>query len=1144
MFYQNSNDLVKQASANSGHVHNSYATQQQLINQGPKIDANNRVDTRLTNDDEGTTTNSLSIGSQFQNALNSIIGSFTSSTIEGNDGTPPPPPPLADSSKGPLGGNGDQTHVLNNIVQQNNDYVAQEDTYRKRVTAVTNISSDDKIQSRGQWAQVNDVEGVSKYGYITKDRIFQIWLAPTDPKNNPQNWFETSPVKQNGGVLGCPATTGSITKFEIDAKWDNIKPFDMIYAKNDTSHKTPLFMLTVEGVRVAKQSRWVNPNGMFSCGNESTNVFVKERPSADLDTSVKTNRQGCYIVNDGVKDSTFKERGFEFQADLANVSISQCKRRAEDLGASYFLMSAPESGQPNNKGGCWVATSSGEPNLNGLLSYDDTGKKCYNLGQAEGNEDGYMKSYGSTILPRFYGKTNSIDVSSDPPNPSCDHKTRNGCIFPSYKHTGDGICYPPNMNGTLAYGGLDRYDNNDLKAWLNTLSARNLDGVERPAVKEYVERCKNTKGYEFLNDNPVTRTKSEKSVALYSLKTDGPNGVDRTDTNGRGFVGRIAYIDHNGERHDYPESALSYIKPGDAGDVSGSTMRYVNIGPYDTRSAESSYSLREITPGKDADATNLLYKASRDGWGPVAFHQKCDNKGATYTRAIINDGKVLGAYTALNWTSDFHGYKGDPTAFLYDGEYKYTPNNGAWGAGTYETYMNMATYMPTFGGGHDFFIGGQTVSNNAFTFVTTNKVAPFGRKMYSGQSYTLSDLEVYAVDSTTFPKTMEYARRSRTMPVGEVINASMEKCQAMCDGDDKCGGYVYSNGSGADGKCELKDKTKMYPAGLRVVDHTKRLMLKVPTVNGAIDDPACATAGKGKYNVIDSAQYLYYPDGGEMSSGTKCNIGTIVPKQGKLQMPDVTPAITAVNTQANTTQSKIKEYGAQTKVSGTAESFTVLREGLDIETNTAAEGSTYGATMSGVSNTLKQIGNAQYQRERLDAIKDESNKLLIAQSYKFILWSILAILAIMALLKIKEMFGQDDVDEDGGGEGGGGGGILGFITSLFGIGAVKLDDIADKTGDVKAALANAGATIQQSGENLATGITEGADNLMTSANDAASNAVDSAKNMAEQVSETATNAVNSIGDAVGTGADASNAGGGGDGVKSGGRRAKLPRRSK
>jgi hypothetical protein len=199
-----------------------------------------------------------------------------------------------------------------------------------------------------------------------------------------------------------------------------------------------------------------------------------------------------------------------------------------------------------------------------------------------------------------------------------------------------------------------------------------------------------------------------------------------------------------------------------------------------------------------------------------------------------------------------------------------------------------------------------------------------------------------------------------------------------------------------------------------------------------------------------------------------------------------------------------------------------FQEGLE----TDISGTSYGTAMSDVKNTLTKIGNAQYQRERLDAIKDESNKLLISESYKFILWSILAILAVMALLKLKETFGQDDADDSGGGEGGGG--ILGFITSLFGIGAVKLDDIADKTGDMKAALSDAGATLQQSGENLATGITEGADNLVNSANEAANTAVDSARNMADQVSETAANAVNSIGET------ASGVMGGDNNVKTGG----------
>jgi hypothetical protein len=1031
MFYQNSNDLVKNATMKTGHVQNSNATQQEIIQQVHPINgnSNSNSNSNMVNGDHGggggggargTDTHSLSIGAQFQNAIQNIFGSITSGGsssntdiiegIQGNNAAPT----VANPGSGPIGGNGDgdMTQLASSTVNEDKAYVEQENTHRRKVAAVDKLLTLENKQRLGEWAKIIDTAGVSKHGYITKDRIFQIWL-----EKEPKNWFETLNMKQNSGVLGCPVASGNLKKIEIGVNWDAIKPFTMVYAKNDNSLTTPLFMLTNDGVRDIKRSK--EESGLFSCGNERTNVFVTERPSADFDNSAKTNRQGCYIVNTNVKDQTFKDRGFTYQEDLFEASISQCKRRAEDLGSSYFLVSESASGKHPNKGGCWVYTGSGEPNLNGLLTYDEGATKCNNANEVEGDEDGFMKSYGPTILPRLYG-----------------------------------------------------------------------------------------------NSRPV------KSMALYSLKVGGPTGVDSMNQNGRGYVGRIAYIDHNGERHDYPESALSYIR---SGEKDKDKLEYVNIGAYDTRSSESSYSLKEITPGSFSDATNLLYKASRDGWSQHTFHQKCDDKGATYTRAVINDGRVLGAYTSVSWSSNVQNYKGDTTAFLYDGSEKYTPNNGHWGAGNYDTYMNSA-YYPTFGGGHDFYMNGQTLYNNAYTFLTNNRNAPFGRSMYSYQSYTLSDLEVYAVDATIFPNTLDYAKRSRTMPVGEVMTASFDKCREMCDGDDKCGGFVYTKGSGgADGKCELKDKAKMYPVGLRVADPTKQLMLKVPTVNGSISDTACGSKadvnGEGKaYNLIDSGQYMYYPDGGVMSSNTKCKVSSLIPKVGNLQPVNVNPLVNAVDKQFSTTNTAIFDYGAQTAVPGVTfnqspETFINFREGLSIETDISAVASTYGSTMSGVGATLKKIGNAQYQRERLDAIKDESSKLLISESYKFILWSILAILAVMALLKLKEMFGQEDIgDGDGGGGGGGGGGILGFITSLLGLGSVKLNDVADRTGDMKAALSNAGDTLKQTGENLVTGITEGADTLVNSVNDAANNAVDGAKNIAGQVSETATNAVNSIGE--------------------------------
>ena len=1115
MFHQNSNDLVKNASLKSGHVQHSKETQRILASQqhamNPSDDnggagAGAGSETGM-NENTGS---SLSIGVQFQNMIQGLLGSFSM-----KDGFSNP----ADSSTG-IGGDGktSQANFLNSIVSENKKYTEQELSHIKKVEDIMKLIERDDQNRRQNWAEVTDASGITKYGYITKDGVFQIWHVPSSPSANPPNWLQTDNMKQNTGVIGCPAQASSTQKIKIAGNWDNIKPYDLVYSDTDSGRTNPLFMMINDSVRDPRNT--LGGKGFFSCGNERGNVYVKERPSADFQFPVEgvdTIPIGCYVLGNNVKDSDLANRGFTFQEDLTEASISQCKRRAEDLGSSYFLVGAPEIGKPNNRGGCWVYTGSGKPNINGILTIDANGGKCHTMTNSEVDEDGFFKSYTTTNLKRMYGKN----------------------------------------------------------------------------------------------------TAAERSVALYSLKTGGPTGVDQLGRGGRGYVGRIAYIDHNGERHDYPASALSFIAPSknEKGETIPAT--YLNLGGYDTRSAESSYSLKEITPGSFSEAANLLYKASRDGWSPQKFHQLCDNKGPTYTRAIINDGRVLGAYTSLSWSSG-PGYQNDTTAFLYDGTRKYTAEKGHWGAGTYATYMN-STYFPTFGGGHDLYISGSTMYTNAYSFVSGNELlAPFTRKIqmanmygpaigrqipteikflndgrvvyvcydspytklvtadgqekyydgavsqfnpsnwnsyktvgYKGayrlsylnqfkevprqgwggyQQFTIQDIEVYSVDANTFPKTNppDYARRLRTMPVGESITASMEKCRGICDADEKCGGFVYTkSGSSADGKCELKDRTKMYPIGLRVADPTKQLMLKVPTINGTITDETCKGVGGADgnaYTTIDSAQYAHYPDTGMMTGGTKCNVKNMIPQKGSLEAPDLKPIYGEVNAVIEETGDKIAEYRAQTTVT---DPFTV-REGMSADIS----GGNFANTMIYVQDDLTKIANAEYQRERLIAMTDETNKVLISESYKFILWSILAILAVMALLKLKEMFGQDDVDE---GDAGGEGGLFAYILGLFGIGSVKTDDIADRTGDVKEALSSAGAQLKEAGEGMVASITEGADNLVSSANEAATGAVESAKGLADKVSETATDAVNTIGDSIGSaGTTAAGAAPGATGAGTGG----------
>lgn len=1095
MFYQNSNDLVKHASAKSGHVQNSKETREVITaSQSNVLKDNNK---RVSFDDDNTTSSqnpSLSIGTQFQNMIQNL---FSSSLLEGltGDGKTVVPVSSSSASGSGSGRNNDQTAYVNSMAADNNKYTQQELDHINKVKGIINLIEKNDKNTRNQWVEVSDTAGITKYGYITSDGVFQIWHAPTSPSANPTNWLQTDTIKQNIGVIGCPAQSDSTQKIKIAGTWDKIKPYELIYADTDSSRLNPLFMLINDSVRDPKNS--VDRRGLFSCGNERGNVYVGERPTADFDLNNSYIKVGCYLIPDGITDSHLKNRQFTFQEDLSEASISQCKRRAEDLGSSCFFISAPDTvDKPSNKGGCWIYTGHGQPYLDGILTFNEKADKCHAMTNPEPDEDGFLKSYTISNLKRLYGKNTEVEVPPNPPNPECDHTTRSRCIFKSYHHVGDAICYPKNWNGAWAYGGLWQYNKQDLKGWLTALHNRNGDGLERDAVNEYIEKCKRTKGYEFLDSMPPPKQmKIQRAVALYYLKRGGPTGVDNVNRNSRGLVGSIAYIDHNGERHVYPQSALSFTKPAS----------YITLNGYDTRSAESSYGLKDARirnkfpplatmPNWEMNIQFTLNGGS--GWQPLIGNMFNDINPQLGWGLWVSHSKTINWIWKYN-VVDFGINVIDRTRYnltIVNSPTTITMVLRNMSNGTEQKVASNKAQndvMPTEG---PVTIGGWKNNSEYYKF--------------PGKIHSISIPKLYSIDNPD----MNGAEvpLSKPTPVNESVDGTLEKCSKICDDDANCGGFVYTKPTvgGAEGKCELKDRAKMFPVGVRVKDPTKQLMIKVPTINGTISDETCKVNNGAAYKIIDSAQYRHYPDKGAMTSSSKCDIRSLIPKDGDLQPIDFSSMFGAVDEVFEETKSKIAEYGAQTAVTSAsntaAEGFMGMREGMEVSSTST----TYADTMKGVGDDLKKIANAEYQRERLLAITEETNKLLMAETYKFILWSVLAILAVLALLKLKEMFGQDESE---GGSGEGGGGLLATILGWFGIGSMKLDDVQDRTEDAKAALSAAGDQLREAGANLSTGITEGADNLVNSATDAATGAIEGANNLVDKAKETASGAIDQIG---------------------------------
>jgi hypothetical protein len=1098
MFYQNSNDLVKRATAKSGHVQNSKETREVITaSQSDVLKDNNK---RVSFDDDNTMSSqnpSLSIGTQFQNMIQNL---FSSSLLEGLTGGGETVIPVSSSSGSGSGRNNDQTAYLNNMATDNIKYTQQELDHIDKVKGIINLIEKSDKNTRNQWVEVSDTAGITKYGYITSDGVFQIWHAPTSPSANPTNWLQTDTIKQNIGVIGCPVPSSTTQKIKIAGTWDKIRPYELIYADTDSTRLNPLFMLINDSVRDPKNS--VGRRGLFSCGNERGNVYVGERPTADFDLNDQNIKVGCYLIPEGITDSHLKNRQFTFQEDLREASISQCKRRAEDLGSSCFFISAPDTDidKPSNKGGCWVYTGHGQPYLDGILTLNENADKCHAMTNPEPDEDGFLKSYTISNLKRLYGKNTEIKL--------LEQRTKRvemAIMYGPWIGSDNATEIKFLNNGQAVYMFYDGYytkmvsEDNQEKYYTGNLSQfnpANWNSYASTGGGAYLLR--KTGKYKDINIGvPSKQTKIQRSVALYYLKRGGPTGVDSANRNKRGLVGSIAYIDHNGERHAYPESALSYTKPAS----------YITLNGYDTRSVESSYGLKDAKirnkfpplatmPNWEMNIQFTLNGGS--GWRPLI--------GNMYNN--VNNWRGWGVWvsdtTNIHWswkytTADF-GFKVED-GIRYNLTIVNSPttltmmlrnmSNGIEQRGASTKAQNdvMATEGPVTIGGW------KNNSNDKFTGKIHSITIP---KLYSIDNPDMNGADVPLSNPT---------------PVDESVDGTFEKCSKICDDDANCGGFVYTKATvgGAEGKCELKDRAKMFPVGLRVKDPTKQLMIKVPTINGTISDEKCKV-DNGAYKIIDSAQYNHYPDKGAMTSSSKCDIRSLIPKDGDLQPIDFSSMYGALDEVFEETESKTAEYRAQTAVTpisnaagdAGSEGFRGMREGMNPT-------STYADTMSGVGDNLKKIANSEYQRERLLAITEETNKLLMAETYKFILWSVLAILAVLALLKLKEMFGQDE--SEGGGEGGegGGGGLLATILGWFGIGSMKLDDVQDRTEDAKAALSAAGDQLREAGANLSTGITEGADNLVNSATDAATGAIDGANNLVDKAKETASGAIDQIG---------------------------------
>ncbi len=139
--------------------------------------------------------------------------------------------------------------------------------------------------------------------------------------------------------------------------------------------------------------------------------------------------------------------------------------------------------------------------------------------------------------------------------------------------------------------------------------------------------------------------------------------------------------------------------------------------------------------GFDSNSLSLLWRASRDGYDPAAFHRLCDGKANTVTVIKNTNGYIFGGFTSVPWSST-GGYKTDSTAFLFS---LTNPSNTPLKlkVKSPQNAVYHSCYGPTFGSGEDLYVSSSSNTNRNSSMYLDSYEFPHGISILTIMSISL-----------------------------------------------------------------------------------------------------------------------------------------------------------------------------------------------------------------------------------------------------------------------------------------------------------------------------------------------------------------------------------------------------------------------
>ncbi len=122
----------------------------------------------------------------------------------------------------------------------------------------------------------------------------------------------------------------------------------------------------------------------------------------------------------------------------------------------------------------------------------------------------------------------------------------------------------------------------------------------------------------------------------------------------------------------------------------------------------------------------MKYRASRDGWQPENFHDKCDGIPNTLTIIKSTKGNIFGGFTEQAWNS-YDEFVADPNAFIFsliNKEYK--PFKAKCTGNCRRAIYSHRSSGPTFGSAY----GGWTFDDSLFDISVSKRSHTFFGNAY------------------------------------------------------------------------------------------------------------------------------------------------------------------------------------------------------------------------------------------------------------------------------------------------------------------------------------------------------------------------------------------------------------------------------